>query len=79
MECNTCELSYNVRHITSNLPNRLSNHKSHIIKKGFRSCKLVSQFLDIDHSLYFSTIASFTIVQCPLTLVLTLQWNYWTT
>ena len=57
MECNTCKLSY-VGYTTSNLPKRLSNHKSHI-KRGIKSCKLVNHFLDIDHSLDFSTMASF--------------------
>ena len=57
MECNTCKQSY-VGYTTSNLPKRFSNHKSHI-KKGIRSCKLVNHFLDIDHSLDFSTAASF--------------------
>ena len=47
-----------VGYTTSNLPKRFSNHKSHI-KKGIRSCKLVNNFLDIDHGLDFSTIASY--------------------
>ena len=57
MECNTCKQSY-VGYTTSNLPKRFSNHKSHI-KKGIRSCKLVNHFLDVDHSLDFSTAESF--------------------
>ena len=57
MECNTCKQSY-VGYTTSNLPKRFSNHKSHI-KKGIRSCKLVNHFLDIDHSLDFSSSESF--------------------
>ena len=57
MECRTCKQSY-VGYTTSNLPKRFSNHKSHI-KKGIRSCKLVNHFLDIDHSLDFSTTASY--------------------
>ena len=57
MECNTCKQSY-VGYTTSNLPKRFSNHKSHI-KKGIRSCKLVNHFIDVDHSLDFSTTESF--------------------
>ena len=57
MECRTCKQSY-VGYTTSNLPKRFSYHKSHI-KKGIRSCKLVNQFLDIDHDLDFSTSASY--------------------
>ena len=57
MQCTTCKQSY-VGYTTSNLPKRLSNHKSHI-KKNIRSCKLVTHFLDIDHSLDFSTIKSY--------------------
>ena len=29
------------------------------MKKGFMSCKLANHFLDIDHSLDFSTLSSF--------------------
>ena len=69
MECNTCKQLY-VGYTTSNLPKRFSNHKSHI-KKGFRSCKLVNHFLDIDHSLDFSTVSSFnTILSAHLTVKL---------
>ena len=57
MECVTCKQSY-VGYTTYNLPKRLSNHKSHL-KKKIRSCKLVTHFLDIDHSLDFSTIQSY--------------------
>ena len=57
MECNTCKQSC-VGYATSNLPKRFSNHKSHI-KQGIRSCKLVNHFLDIDHSLDFSTTESY--------------------
>ena len=57
MECNTCKQSY-VGYTTSNLPKRFSNHKSHI-KKGIKSCKLVNHFIDVDHSLDFSTTESF--------------------
>ena len=57
MECNTCKQSY-VGYCTTNLPKRMSNHKSHL-KKGIRSCKLVNHFLDIDHSLDFSSTDSF--------------------
>ncbi len=56
-ECNTCKQSY-VGYTTTNLPKRISNHKSHI-KKGIRSCKLVNHFLDLDHSLDFSSVESF--------------------
>ena len=69
MECNTCKQSY-VGYTTTNLPKRFSNHKSHI-KKGFRSCKLVNHFLDIDHSLDFSTVSSFnTTLSAHLTVKL---------
>ena len=57
MQCNTCKQSY-VGYTTSNLPKRFSNHKNHT-KKGFRRCKLVNHFLDIDHSIDFSTVSSF--------------------
>ena len=44
--------------------------KSHI-KKGFRSCKLVNHFLDIDHFLDFSTVSSFnTTLSAHLTVKL---------
>ena len=41
-----------------------------IIKKGFMSCKLVNNFLDIDDSLDFSNVYFLT-----LPMVLTLQLN----
>ena len=69
MECNTCKQSY-VGYTTTNLPKRFSNHKSHI-KKGFRSCKLVNHFLDINHSLDFSTVSYFnTTLSAHLTVKL---------
>ncbi len=57
IECNTCKQSY-IGYTTTNLPKRFSNHKSHI-KKGIKSCKLVNHFIEVDHSLDFSTNETF--------------------
>ena len=57
MECKTCEQSC-VGYTTTNVPKRLSNTKSHI-KKGIKSCKLDNHFIDVDHSLDFTTANSF--------------------
>lgn len=56
-ECITCEIS-NVGYTTNNLPKRLSNHKSHI-KKGIKSCRLDTHFIDIDHKLDSSSFNSY--------------------
>ena len=32
---------------------------SHVKKGMIRSCKLVNHFLDVDHDLYFSSVASY--------------------
>ena len=56
-ECITCKQS-DIGFTTSNLPLRLSNHKSHI-KNNHRSCRLVSHFLNIDHGLDFSSHESY--------------------
>ena len=52
-ECITCEIS-NVGFTTYNIPKRFSNHKCHI-KKGKRTCRLDSHFIDIDHKLDLSS------------------------
>ena len=57
MECNTCKRS-TVGYATTTLPLRFSNYKCHI-KRGIRTCQLVNHFIDIDHSIDFSTTESF--------------------